>query len=932
MKESVFIAFFSLFINLVTAQSSGYEDRFNASYEKADHYKYIQKDSAYKYLAETYTLSMAENDWANSFWMLALWNESSAYFYDLGTLKNNLDLMDSLTSNYRDEINNAPDSLDYRNALTYYNGLYDFELHSYLRSRKSFGKLITSIENIPDSLNTTYQMDLLRAAYSFVAKMYFNEGKYELAKEFYAKNIRFLKTKIPDDWESLFRNYSLLAEVYQKEGKYGQANEYFIKSFNFSLKNQTGTNSIITEAGHIINNYINLSRQDSANYYLALLKDQLPPNHPFQHKYHEAKAKILLNQDKPQEALTHLEAALTEIKEKWGYKKHAEVAMAYREIGDIYAKTKEFQKALKKYDLALGQLQTYNRTERLKILNHKAAVLNRLRQDTYLTETLNTVESGIAVLDTLKPGFSSQDDKLLLVEDAFPLFESGLEAAFAKYGATQDRSYLEKAFHFMEKSKSTLLLDALLNAKATQFAGIPQNLLEREQQLKAEIANSEKKSVLENENSTELQENLFGLKEAHRKLIHQFETHYPAYFDLRYDTGVIGLDQVQDEMKGGQMLLTYFYGNTHIYGLSITDNTIYFNQIKTDSSLVDRIKKWVSALADPESAPTFINSNGYKLYEKLLAPALRENDIEKITIIADGPLNYIPFSALNTNPKDPAPLLEKYTLSYASSATLLDKLKVKGNTENTVLAIAPGFSDPVPARYNGGHLLSALPNSKREIESIAAYFPEKSFSGSMATLENFRSYASAYSMIHLATHALVNNAVPEYSFLAFAPQRDRENLLYIRDLYDMKIPADLVTLSACETGVGKLQDGEGMISLSHAFFYSGAKSLINTLWNINDNSATAIMEDFYKNLSKGRSKDEALRNAKLGFITRHKEDKLSHPYYWSAFVVSGNTAPVVKNIRFWLIFALILLVLTAFGWFLYERRKRFREKHGRTGY
>ena len=754
--------------------------------------------------------------------------------------------------------------------------------------------------------------------------MYFNEGKYEMAKEFYNKNIRFLKAKIPDDQENLFRNYSLLAEIYQAEGKYKVANQNLIKSFRFNFQNQNSTNSIITEGTHIIENHLKLSRPDSAAYYLDLLKNQLPENHPFEHKYHQARAKMLMYENRNTEALDELACALQNIKKKWELKKHVEVAMALMEIGDLKVTLGQCKPALKEYDLALDQLQPYNNTERFKILGKKAKALNLLKQEPYISQAIKAVDLSITILDTLKPSFSNMQDKMVLIDDAYPLFESGIQAAFLLYKRTQDRKYLNKAFHYMEKSKSALLLDAVLNVNATAFAKIPSVLLEKEKQLKAEINDAEKKiSFLDAENP-ELLEKLFHLKQDHRNLIDRFETDFPQYYKLRYGTDVIQLEQLQSQLEKNQLLISYFYGKSAIYGLAIAQDHIYFKQISNTASLDHQIKNWVNALGDPGSDLAELQKEGYLLYSKLIKPFLTNKRYDKITIIADGPLNYMPFSALSTDSLGLKYMIDDFSVSYASSATLLDQLKGAGSEKNVILAFAPGFKKTLQADPNKTDLLTPLPNSIRELTAIGKYFPQKLFTEANATVKNFRAYASRASIVHLATHAVVDNNTAEYSFLAFSPQQDEENLLYIKDLYNMQIPAQLVTLSACETGLGELKRGEGFISLSRAFFYSGAKSLVNTLWNINDNSSTAIMGGFYKNLSQGLAKDDALRQAKLTFIHNHREDKLSHPYYWSAFVVSGNIDPIAHNNAMVWIACFVILLLAAIG-FIGYRFLGFRE-------
>ena len=916
------LTFFLSPIILCAQADSDYDQKLNDLYEQSLKYCYTDQDSAYYYFEKMHDLTREQEDWQSGIWSLINWNRSAGNFYDLGQLDTNLKSLDVLFDAHKQEIDSSPLKLLFFNSLDYDKGIYYFEINDYGNSRRYFEDIINNTEGLRLSEVAPAQLDLLSAAYGFMAKMFANEAKYELAKTYYTKNIRLIKSKKPDEIKTLYRYYSLLAEVYAKEKKYEESNTYFIRSFKYGVKNDLDKKATITEADHIIENQLNLSRLDSAKYYLALLKELLPQHHTFAHKYHQARAKVLISENKPIEALAELKVALAAIAKKWNSKDHLEVAMAYMDIGNIQAEMGEFKNALSRYDQALQRLKSYNKTERLKLLTQKASVLNRLRPHSSNADALQAVDQGISVLDSLKPSFSSHQDKLVLIDDAFPLFESGLDATFTKFKKTQDREYLEKAFRYMEKSKSNLLLDALFNTKATQFAGIPQNLLEKEQQLKAEINKAEKMITLQDRDSPKLQEELFGLKKSHRELIHQFETDYPKYYDLRYNTDIASLVHVQNTLEKDQLMLSYFYGNKNIYALSVSRDAIRFEKIKQDDLLTLNIKEWVQLLADPKSDPHVLAKKGFFLYKKLIAPLLGENGLKKITIIPDGLLNYIPFGALNTDFQGLNYLLDKCTVSYTSSATLLDKLTGKSTAKNSVLAFAPGFDDPTTVAYREGGRLTPLPNAAREIKAIAAYFPEKGFTGSTATLSNFRSQASAYSMVHLATHALVDNEAPEYSLLAFSPQKEGDNLLYLSDLYNMHIPADLVTLSACETGIGALKRGEGMISLSRAFFYSGAKSLVNTLWNVNDNSSTELMAGFYKNLSQGLPKDEALRSAKLNFINKHREDRLSHPYYWSAFVVSGNTAPVKETYWFWWIFGCCFLLLTVAGFIFYRKRKK----------
>jgi CHAT domain-containing protein len=153
--------------------------------------------------------------------------------------------------------------------------------------------------------------------------------------------------------------------------------------------------------------------------------------------------------------------------------------------------------------------------------------------------------------------------------------------------------------------------------------------------------------------------------------------------------------------------------------------------------------------------------------------------------------------------------------------------------------------------------------------------------------------------------------------LAFENSDNTSNLLYVNDLYNYQINADLVTLSACQTGFGKLQKGEGMLSLARGFNYAGVPSIVTTLWKINDQSTSEIMRSFYKNLSDGLSKKEALRQAKLNYLSSNDDVFLRHPYYWSGIVLTGNTLPLnTTNYDLWAICTLAAILLF---WLIYKK-------------
>lgn len=912
-----------LFSITAFAQKASYDTQMDDLFSKAYEHLYVNKDSAYHYFNEIEVLANKNQDWATVFEALISSNRNAGAFYDLDKLSGNLNRLDSLFLKHMAYLDTLPEKRLYVNSLLYDKGNYYFQLNNYRSSRQTFGQIIDSLEPLPNTEMDQELIDLLSVSYSFIAKMYTDEGKYELAQQYYDKNIRYILQKKPNDLASLNTNYSLLAELYGKKGQYENSNAYFKKALGFYLKDQTGINGIIATAHNLSENYLALSKTDSAQYYLKLAKNYLNETHHFASYHHRVQAKLEQKMNNYELALKELNFALHLEKEKWKNAKNESIAIIYNEIGMLQAAFGQYVSAVANYNLGLEQVEDFDSrgTSTLKLLKNKSVSLNKLGNNDNYKATMETVNLGIKTLDTLKPSFRSKADQLFLIEDAFPLFESGLEAAYQLYASTSDDSLVDLAFRYSEKSKSVLLLEALLEAKATQFANIPNDVLERESELKSEITYLEKQIKNSETDQSDQKDALFTLKEEYRQLVQKLEVDYKSYYDLKYNTTTVSLEVSQKSLSKHQLLISYFYGNKAIYAIALNRGKKEMFRIPIDADLEANIKKVYQMLSDPKSDVVVLGNDTYSIYELLLQPILNSGDQKKLIIIPDGLLNYLPFSALNTSPGGIRYLAENHAIGYVNSATLLSELEERQPKEHTILAFAPSFDGTVSVSNPDRGKLLPLPNNKKEVEQILTSFHGRAYIDGEASLRNFKSQLASFGMVHLATHAIFDDTAPEYSYLAFAQNGNAaEDLLYVADLYNLQLDADLVTLSACESGIGDLKRGEGFLSLARGFFFSGAASIASTLWKINDASATTLMTSFYKNLSKGEAKDLALQNAQIEFLDNNRDNALSHPYYWSAFVISGNTLALSLPYN-WIWFILVTLVVLVSGYLYFKTKK-----------
>jgi len=894
-------------------------EKINELTEKMWEHYYYERDSAYFYVDRINEIARKNNDIENQVEALINSNGIASYHFHLERSRKDLVLLENQLNS--ELYKTSSQFITNTNMLLYYKGAYFLKLYEYGATRKAFKKIIENVSTTPDTLMNSTLEELSSVSLSFIGKTYLEEGKFDLAKQFYNKDIRTIINKTPVNLEALYDNYNLLAEVFRQENKYTEAIKYLRKTFRYH-KEKKNRNSTITSAFNISQNYAQLGQTDSAFFYLEQAKIHFNNTPLFSSKYHLVKSKILSKNKKTELALNELNMAIEKLEKNFGNSKNLNIAIARNEIGNLLASKGEFETALKNYNLGLKEISQIKTSSAfaLKILKNKSTCLNYLANKNAYIKSIEVVDTGILKLDSLKPSFKNHSDKLVLIEDAFPLFESGLEAVFELYTREKDINYIDKAFLYAEKSKSILLMEALLAAKATEFTNIPDNILEREQQLKSEITYIEKQLNRAKETDNEKEDLLFDLQEEHRQLMKRIETNYKTYFDLKYNTKTLSLSDTQKLLKPDEKLVSYFYGNSAIYAIGVDKISKQIERIPIDVSFENNVENVHQMLSDSKSDITNLSKASFKLYSSLVAPFVTSEEKKKLIIITDGLLNYIPFGALNTSSEKLSYLAEHHAISYANSATLLAQLQEKEQNQSaTLLAFAPSFKgEQVVHDPNRGNLLP-LPHNKKEVEQILTSFEGLSFVGKNASLQNFSSEIKNYKILHLATHAIFDDAAPEYSYLAFTQENSEENLLYVSDLYNLQIDADLVTLSACESGIGELKRGEGFLSLARGFFYSGAASIASTLWKVNDASSTTLMGSFYKNLANGDTKDLALQRAKKSFLKTNRQNGLSHPYYWSGFIISGNTSALTTPTNWLLIVMALIAIIAILGFVLVKK-------------
>ena len=492
----------------------------------------------------------------------------------------------------------------------------------------------------------------------------------------------------------------------------------------------------------------------------------------------------------------------------------------------------------------------------------------------------------------------NRKDKIKLGQVSNELYEDAIRYCAQLVEITGKKRFWKDAFFFSERNKSAVLNQAIAEAEALQFAGIPESLLEKERKLKAEVALCEQVLATRPEaaKEKEYRDKLFNANKQYEDLKKQFEKEYPEYYNFKNTTKFPSIAEFQSFLSPGKALVSYFVaersGRLYTFFISKTKFLVFNNPLKND------FFKYVKSLRNGiryKSKETFIEASA--LLGKQLLP-FPLSGLNHITFLPDAQLGAIPFETLlagnikNTGMDQLPYLIKKVGISYNYSGILIMqgwKKKDKEMKSKSIFLCAPVTFADLP--------VSSLPGTEEEVNKIATIQRQKGNDVKVCIGEqaNERVIKSGvlknYKYLHFATHGFTNEVHPELSEICLFKDKDgnEDGHLYSGEIYNLQIDADLVTLSACETGLGKVTKGEGVIGLTRSLLFAGARNVIVSLWTVNDESTSKLMVDFYTSLFEQEiSKSEALRQAKLKMIKEGFAEKILDPYYWSPFILIGE--------------------------------------------
>lgn len=677
-----------------------------------------------------------------------------------------------------------------------------------------------------------------------------------------------------------------------------------------------------------------------------------------------------LKNNLPDEAITFFDAALTTFER---FKNKQFKAMVNQRLGEAYLKKGNFAESKLKLDSAL-QLNReikddFAASQNLYYLARLHAALENF------DEALANIKESITLTETLYSGVNNSKLKRIYFSSAYDRYELYINFLVKMHRRFPEQGFDLQALQAAEKARARIMLETIALSETDLTKDADAVMIKREKEIRALLNTKADKltDLLSRDTEKSETDKLSGeIKELENELEEikaRLKQQSPIYSGIKNPAPFDLADFQQNVLDEKSLLLEFSFGKEESYLWLVGKNEIGLyilpprEQIETNVEILRSLLK-ERELRDGESVENFqkriteseirYKSEAKSLSRKLFGQIAEKLSGNRLIIVPDGELHYFPIAALplpNSDSEDPI-LLTNETIYEPSAQTLAALFKVKKQPAATAKNLLI-FSDPIftsdDARFPTDKLfaetmqppqnerfrfvesLGKLPRlaaSKDESETIIKTVgteEAENYSGFAATRENLLNLKTdEYKILHFATHGYVNEKHPELSGIVLSRfdenGRKLNEFFRIQDIYALNLNADLVVLSACETGIGKEVKGEGLMSLNNAFLQTGAKTVVASLWKVEDGATLELMKNFYGGMKdKNLTPSESLRQAQ---IKLRSNPQYQSPFYWAAFTVQGdfrNVPKISKGFGFW-VYLLPVVPLALIGIYLYRRK------------
>jgi len=674
-------------------------------------------------------------------------------------------------------------------------------------------------------------------------------------------------------------------------------------------------------------------------------------------------------------ALIHYQRALEQFRQT---SSPMEAARTRALMGQLYQRQGKLQTGRRYYQRALAEFRTLQ--DRLNEAATLYAIGTLELQEDNLDLAAAYLQQSISATETMRRVSTSNDLAAAFSATVHERYQAYIDSLMRKNQRQGAGNFAVQAFETSERARARSLTEFLRATQTNLVSGLNAGLAEKDKSLRQalRVKEDDKVALLSREYRKEeletLEADMKRLEGESQQVTEEIRSHYPSYEQITRPTD-LDLRQIQEQVvrDDDTLLLEYSLGANRSYVWAVTRSAITSYELPAQAVIDVPALRIRDLMANPptEESEKNLSEAIEQLGQTIISPIAASLTKPNVIVVADGSLNYVPFQLLRAPSNRDEPLISSFQIVNAPSASILAQLRHEAAQRARPARALAAFGDPVFASNfdirkaeSSAEQIAATKEFESQRQQTVRdmelnpdsvdwariqplfyarfelnYLRQIGGTGSLiatgfdATRQNLSTIdLSKFSILHFATHGLLNTRRPELSGLMLSSltreKQDQNGFVSLQDIYSLRAPVDLVVMSACRTGLGKEVRGEGLIGLTRGFMYAGASSVVASLWKVDDEATTELMKLFYDNmLQKGMKPAEALRAAQNSI---RSEPQWRSPYYWAAFTLQGEyqqplkLAPgktgLTRSIGLWLGLFVGLAVIAA-ALFFYRRTR-----------
>ena len=760
---------------------------------------------------------------------------------------------------------------------------------------------------------------------SWSARVYSRAGNYQQALDYFHQGLRIAQKIDNRSKEALI--LTEIGDRYSELKDEKKALEFYNQALKIyqELKNYRQQSEILNKIGELHQQLGNLEKA------LELFQQALTisPGNEFYDLSSISRniAKVYFELGDLAKALEFFQQALID-STKQASSSFSYNASIYTDMGKVYSDLEELEKALEFFNKSLDLLENNYGESRAENLFGIARIEQKQGN---LDTSLTNIKTAISLIEETRAKKDSSEERLVFFASKQDYYEFCIDLLMELHQQDPSKGYDAQALNISERSKARSLLELLAEANTDIRKGVDPELVIQERSLqqqldaverrRVELSHSEDYSL---EEKTAIEQERQYLLQKYQEVQTKIREKSPSYAAITQPQPLT-LEEIQQQiLDDDTLLLQYSLGEKQSFLWAVSKDNISSYQLPPRALIEKAVKEFRGTVTNRRADSASLAKASKSLYQMILAPVAAQLNNQPLVIVSDGILHYIPFAAISlpttSSEAEYLPLAAKHQIVNLPSASTLSILRrdtqKRQPAPKTIAIIAdPVFSSedtrletPVSTpsenweKYNLTRsaqqldvgIWERLPETRTEAEAILALVPKSEsthafdFAAHRASATNPQ--LNQYKIIHFATHGLLNSVNPELSGIVLSMIDKQGNslngFLRLHDIFNLNFSADLVVLSACQTGLGKQVRGEGLVGLTRGFMYAGTPRVLVSLWNVDDAATAEMMSRFYRLMLKERlSATEALRRAQLEMLS---ETDWKSPYYWAAFTLQGE--------------------------------------------